>query len=664
MRHIQVQLCLEINFFLKLIFNYLILELNIMDPKNEVWKKVNYPGLENKYDISNYGKIYSYFLKKIKKTRENCCGYEVFTYSLNGITKSLSVHRLVAFTFIPNIENKPIVNHKDHNRLNNNVDNLEWMTYSENSKHSYKVLPEINPISEKLPIIHKQIPCFSNYEINENGDVYSLVSKRYLNQQSNNFGYKSVKLFNDDNIRMDMRIHRLVAFTYIGIPPKNKNIINHKDGNPSNNNYINLEWCNTAENTQHAHDNNLINKYYIKICQFNIFNGHFIKMYNSIKEASEKTNIDETDISRACRYIRKTAGNYIWKLEKDCIKIGDTYKNIIIPKICKFAKDEKFIKLYDSIKQVCKEHKCYESDIRNVCDLERKTYMKFIWRYEIDCNKENEIYTLGKNKYVGKNNRIKDIIHKPINYFEKYEITHDGRVYNTKNNMYLKTFESEKGYLKVNLFLDNNKKNTLNINILVADAYLIKPSEKNLVVNHKDGNPKNNNYINLEWTCEYNKYCNEHDHGLLDNDNRKKVYQFDKNGIFIKKFASCESAHIITKYNRAHIYSVCKFERRMCNGFIWRYEEDVEEINNTYINNTPVPINKKKRKICQFDLSNTFIKMYESGVDAEKSTRVGKKLIQRVCVQKENYKSGGFKWRYEDECMQLLDNTYIMIEFI
>ena len=62
------------------------------------------------------------------------CGYRHTI--LNG--KNRNIHRVIAETFIPNPNNLPCVNHKDGNKQNNRVDNLEWCTHSENTLHSFR----------------------------------------------------------------------------------------------------------------------------------------------------------------------------------------------------------------------------------------------------------------------------------------------------------------------------------------------------------------------------------------------------------------------------------------------------------------------------------------------------------------------------------------------
>ena len=82
-------------------------------------------------------------------------GYIKATLCQNGIKKSYSVHVLVARTFIDNPENKPVVNHKDFNKDNNCVDNLEWVTYSENSRHWVNNSGFIFSFKNRLPRIAK-----------------------------------------------------------------------------------------------------------------------------------------------------------------------------------------------------------------------------------------------------------------------------------------------------------------------------------------------------------------------------------------------------------------------------------------------------------------------------------------------------------------------------
>lgn len=111
--------------------------------KEEIWKDI--PEYEGLYQVSNLGRIKSLPRKNnkriinkeiIKVFTKLPNGYLKVGLSKNGKTKYYFVHRLVAEVFIPNLENKPCVNHKDCNRKNNDVSNLEWVTHKENN--SYK----------------------------------------------------------------------------------------------------------------------------------------------------------------------------------------------------------------------------------------------------------------------------------------------------------------------------------------------------------------------------------------------------------------------------------------------------------------------------------------------------------------------------------------------
>ena len=75
---------------------------------------------------------------KILKPKIDKYGYQVITLSKDGVRKTYTIHQLVAKAFIPNPENKKTINHKDGNKLNNCIDNLEWATEKENQQHKWK----------------------------------------------------------------------------------------------------------------------------------------------------------------------------------------------------------------------------------------------------------------------------------------------------------------------------------------------------------------------------------------------------------------------------------------------------------------------------------------------------------------------------------------------
>ena len=113
----------------------------------EIWKPVkDYEGL---YEVSNNGNVRSVdrmvkhskgglrlYKGRLMKPYLNSDGYRMVKISKNGVGKIKRVNRIVAETFIPNPYNLATVNHKDENKLNDSVENLEWMSLSDNIRYS------------------------------------------------------------------------------------------------------------------------------------------------------------------------------------------------------------------------------------------------------------------------------------------------------------------------------------------------------------------------------------------------------------------------------------------------------------------------------------------------------------------------------------------------
>lgn len=122
----------------------------------EVWKDV--VGYEGIYQVSSLGMVKSlsrevrngYNYSRVYKLEETILkntfrgDYKIAILSKDGVKKSISIHRLVALTFIPNPNNLPQVNHKDEDKTNNRVDNLEWCTRKYNINYGTSITRRSN----------------------------------------------------------------------------------------------------------------------------------------------------------------------------------------------------------------------------------------------------------------------------------------------------------------------------------------------------------------------------------------------------------------------------------------------------------------------------------------------------------------------------------------
>ena len=106
---------------------------------NEIYKDIK--GYEGKYQVSNLGNVKSLHYGNTTKEKllKPVLHKDGYLFVSLGHDNTKAIHRLVAETFIPNLNNMPIVNHKDENKQNNSVDNLEWCSYKYNSNYGTNI---------------------------------------------------------------------------------------------------------------------------------------------------------------------------------------------------------------------------------------------------------------------------------------------------------------------------------------------------------------------------------------------------------------------------------------------------------------------------------------------------------------------------------------------
>jgi hypothetical protein len=332
--------------------------------ENEEWRTItDFP----KYEVSSLGNIRVKETQYIMKPFVNEAGY--LRVSISNETckrKKFYIQRLVASEFLPNLENKPTVNHKNSIRSDNKASNLEWATMSEQNKH--KNASNINKFKKRNNIksvwrinintlekiekyesttqavkwikdnnltlsinelnLRKSIcdvaknktisaygykwayeenlnECYENeiwkeipYDIIKINNCYaSNYGKIKINNEVRNLSVNSQGYIKTEINKKNYTVHRLVALTFLP-NPKNKAMVNHIDGNKTNNALINLEWATCRENNMHKIYAGLSNTTK-KVIQYDI-NMNKLNDYISIKDASIKLNLSTTTITNSC----------------------------------------------------------------------------------------------------------------------------------------------------------------------------------------------------------------------------------------------------------------------------------------------------------------------------------------------------------------------------
>lgn len=196
--------------------------------KAEIWKDIE--GFENRYEISSFGNVRNKKTSKVLKHSNNYHGYPFVLLRKKGDdkVKNLKIHRLVAEAFIPNPDNLPQVNHKDGNKLNNSVDNLEWCTCQYNIQHSFANGLQ-TPNGEALKG-YDYVKLFAMYnnnyrlreilkelglELNPHTLYYALKRKTYLRWFSEEDFYEKVQTLSSQLPKKEMyKNHKKIELNY------------------------------------------------------------------------------------------------------------------------------------------------------------------------------------------------------------------------------------------------------------------------------------------------------------------------------------------------------------------------------------------------------------------------------------------------------------------
>ena len=245
----------------------------------EIWRDVI--GYEGLYKVSNLGRIKSLNRKissnkrvkgVIRSQQKNENGYMTIQLHKNNTIKDFKVHRLVAQAFIPNPNNLPQVNHKDENKTNNNLINLEWCTSKYNNSYGTKIERSIAWCRKKV------------YQYDTNFNLIKIYES--ITECVRQTGYDRKSIENRCNLD-EIKLYKNFIWRYSSITNEDKNIYLPKTESEKK-----------------------------KVYQYDL-NLKLVNIYESLSECSKITGFNRGTISKRCNINdNKPYKNFIWRFNK------------------------------------------------------------------------------------------------------------------------------------------------------------------------------------------------------------------------------------------------------------------------------------------------------------------------------------------------------------
>ncbi len=354
------------------------------------------------YSVSNFGNVMNSKTNKIMKLNSKG-GYYHITLKNDKNRKYLLVHRIVALAFIENPENKPEVNHKNKNKLDNNINNLEWVTKKENLQHkSIGLNYKTNRNKNIFRLDSKTDSILEEYNSIEDAGIWALNNEftktshngrnsisNCLNGLSNKaYGFKWQYKNNESAENEEWREINFIKLF-------NDNIITDKVYFVSNLGRFKNSQGIIMDNYK-INENGYIRVYILK----KTFALHRLIALTFIENPENKEQVNHIDgnkLNNKCDNLEWVTNkeNQIHKYENG---LGNNYTRAIR----QYDLNWNYIKEYNSIILAAKEMNISQSSIKCVLCDSRKTAAGYIWKYSDDINIDfTKKITINKN--IGRN---------------------------------------------------------------------------------------------------------------------------------------------------------------------------------------------------------------------------------------------------------------------